>query len=141
MTGVQIDRIPLWFTWTWTLAAIAAGRWRGGFAGRVVAAILAIQLARGTFWDIPFAQTVAADLLTLAVCLALVLRGCRWWTVWAAASALLSVCTDVLRIAIPGLTPWAFYSAQVAWFHVLGAALLGGALTQPPRHAPPSAAD
>jgi hypothetical protein len=63
----------------------------------------------------------------VAVALIAVLAGRAYWTIWAAAAALLGAVTDVLRATL-GLDPWAFYSAQIAWFVVLCASILTGAL-------------
>lgn len=128
---IYIGRIPIEAMWMWTLAAVAAGVWRGGTAGRIISAILIGQLFRSTFWDVSFFETLIVDTLTLAICLALVLYGRSYWTIWAAASAFLSVVTNGLRIAIPDLTPWSYYSAQVALFLALGGIVFVGPLLSP----------
>jgi hypothetical protein len=66
------------------------------------------------------------------VCLACVLRSQRCWTVWAAASAVLSLATDILDV-VAGLGFWTYASAQRAWCFVLAGLLIASLVTAPPR--------
>jgi hypothetical protein len=75
------------------------------------------------------------DVVTLAVCVALVLRSGRYWTIWAASSALLMLITDGLRIAAD-LTPWSYASAKLAWSYAMTVSLLIGAVSIRPAMRP-----
>ena len=128
---VYIGRIPDEVFLVLIFAAVAAGLWRGGRDGTVMAFVLLVHfgLAWGIEGMMPRWLAVTEDLATLAVCLALVLSGRSYWTIAAAASQVLTATTHVLWFTI-GLTPWAYYSAQRAWFLTLiGAVAIGSLLT------------
>jgi len=143
---IYIARIPTVAIYAAGLTAVAIGWWRLGRDGRVVASIALFQMVRARL-DMPGVEPIVTSTawgvtegaVTLAINLWLVLRGRNYWTVWPAAVAVLSLMTDLLRIA-PGLTDWSFYSAQIAWFLVLCASLLVAALLPSsrasPHHAP-----
>ena len=136
---IHIGEIPWWLVMLCAAAAGAAGLWRGGRAGAAVGLALSMQFVID--WVTPGVNpswlAVTEDLVTLAICLALVLTGRNYWTVWAAATQVLSVVTQVLKV-VPGLTGWSYYSAQRAWFIVLIASLLlGSLLSSPPARAAP----
>lgn len=132
---MHIAEIPNWVTWTLALAAAAAGFWRGGNDGRVVAVLVLGQLWLGwvvrPLLSIETGHLIGAfvDAATLAACLVLVLRGRNYWTVWAAASATLSIATLGLR-SVADLSIWAYFSAQLTWYYVLAGSLLVGSLTR-----------
>lgn len=127
-----IDKIPYPVITAFGLIAAAAGFWRGGRDGTVVAVVVLVQIALA--WSIdgffPVLLAVALDAVTLAICFALVLTGRNHWTIVAAATQVLSVATQSLRFTI-GLTTWGYYSAQTAWFLVLIASLLVGSVLTP----------
>lgn len=69
-------------------------------------------------------------MIGFAVCLGCALKTQRLWTIWAAASTLLQLITDVLW-ALHVVTEWAYYSAEIVWFFVLLTAVNYGAVTRP----------
>lgn len=114
----------------WIFAAIAIppalwALWRGGAAERAVALILLFDLANNSVAALAWTRGAVLDTVALAVCLACVLLGRSYWTVWAAASAMLALATDVLAV-VPGLSFWTYASAQRAWFVVLVGSLIAG---------------
>ena len=131
-----IPRIPSLATEALGFAAVAAGVWRGGRDGRIFAGLILYQLARVyigraspavyAFFHTPTFHLLES-LVMLAFSLAAVLRARAYWTLWAAAALVLGLVTDLLLIAI-GPGDWAYYSAQIAWFLVLCASVLAGAL-------------
>jgi hypothetical protein len=131
-----IDEIPYPLITAFGLIAAAAGFWRGGRDGAVVALVVVGQLALSWASDEPIVGwlSVTTDIVTLAVCLALVLTGRSHWMIVATASPVLSIVTQALRY-MGGITTWAYYSAQTAWFLVLLASLLIGSLLTPRRQA------
>lgn len=129
-----IPEIPAQATFAWALTAVVVGWWRGGSDGRTVAAIVLVQTLNGWLFSIHVLYGFATDTITLAICLALVLRGRNYWTIWAAASPVLSLATDVVQVAM-GYKSWGYYSAQLTWFYVLAGALLIGSLLSPRHHA------
>jgi hypothetical protein len=68
----------------------------------------------------------AWDVVILVICVGCALRGNRYWTIAASSFALLAVVTYQLRVA-PGVTTWAYLSAQRVWAVALVAVLLAGA--------------
>jgi len=64
-----------------------------------------------------------------------VLRGRRYWTIWATASALLMLVTDVLSITAD-LTSWSYGSAKLTWSYAMTGSLLVGAATFRPATRP-----
>jgi hypothetical protein len=126
---LHISEIPFWLVTTFALSGAGLGLLRGGRDGAVAAVVVLAQSALGWMFDWPPLRGIPVDVATLAVCLTLVLRGRAYWTVWAAGSALLSVLTQLLWI-FPGISLWAFYSAQQAWYLVLIGAVGVGALTR-----------
>jgi len=136
---MYIEPIPRWIVLGSLTAAMLVANLRGGLDARIVAAVVTGYVVID-FADIyePLGG-LAATATGFAICLAVALRSRRYWTIWAAASQLLTVTTDVLRFAAP-LGDWAYYSAQVTWAFVLVCALVFGSLTDPetPPRAPAS---
>lgn len=132
---IHIVRIPYWLLTLAAVGASAVGLWRGGRDGAVVAVMVLGQFALG-WWAKVAAVTYTwqtatiLDVTALAVCLYLVLTGRRYWMIWVAAAQVLSVVTEALR-HVPGVTVWAYYSAQIAWGLVLDVALVLGPLLNP----------
>ena len=58
----------------------------------------------------------------------------RYWTIFAAATQVLSLATQVLRLT-GVVTMWAYYSAQATWFLLLLASLACSAAPSPSRTA------
>jgi hypothetical protein len=127
---LHIGEIPYWLVTTFAVSGAVVGVWRGGRDGAVVGAVVLCQAALGWTFEWPPLRGTPVDIVTLLVCLALVLRGRNYWTVWAAASALLSVLTQLFWV-VPGISLWAFYSAQQAWYLVLIGAVMLGSLLSP----------
>jgi hypothetical protein len=127
---LHIGEIPYGLVTAFALTGAAIGLWRGGRDGAVVAVVILAQAALGWAFDWPPLRGTLVDVATLAVCLTLVLRGRSYWTIWAAASGLLSVLTQLFWI-VPGISLWAFYSAQQAWYLVLIGTLIVGSLLAP----------
>jgi hypothetical protein len=137
---MYIEPIPRWIVLGALTAAIVTANLRGGLHARIVAAVLTgyVILDFAHIYD-PLSG-LPATATGFAICLAVTLKARRYWTVWAAASQLLTVATDILRPLAP-LGDWAYYSAQLAWGFVLVAALVFGSLTDretPPPKAPAS---
>ena len=114
-------------TYSLYAAAVGAAVLRGGWAERTLAALIAWQAVNGFIPPLRWTLGWPTDLVTFAVCVALVLRSRRYWTIWAAASALLMLVTDLLRVAAD-LTPWSYGSAKLAWSYAMTASLLIGAV-------------
>lgn len=136
---IHIDEIPFTLICLYVVVAASVAFWRGGAERAVIGAVLLGQVALALGFDISPTPSVLVDAATLAICMIVVLRGRGYWTIWAAASPLLSMVTHVLR-AGPGLSAWSYYSAQQAWFLELTTALLIGALPWPQRQALPAPA-
>jgi hypothetical protein len=89
-----------------------------------------------------FLPTTASDAVEFLACLACIVSGGGYWTIWAAAALLLSLATDALMLAQPDIGAWAYVSAEWVWFYIATIALLWGALTRGrrgPAPAPPGA--
>lgn len=127
---MQIEPIPPWVTLGAATVAIIVANLRGSYGVRVVAAVVTVYVA------IDFAHLYAplSGLPMLVAgfvtCVGCALRSNHYWAVWAAAAAMLSLATKVLRMWL-GLGDWAYYPAMAVWFYVLLAALMVGALTSP----------
>jgi hypothetical protein len=134
----HIPAIPNWVLPAIALPVVLAAFWRGGAAERAVALILLLDMANDRIEALAWTKGAVLDLMALPVCLACVLLSRRYWTVWAAASALLSVATDLLYV-FPGLSFWTYASAQRAWFFVLVGSLVAGLVTRAAGPAPPPA--
>jgi hypothetical protein len=127
---MYIEPIPRWIVLGAITAAILVANLRGGLHARIVAAVLTgyVVIDFAHIYD-PLGG-LPATATGFAVCLAVALRGRRYWTIWAAASQFLTMVTDILRLVAP-LGDWAYYSAQIAWASVLVAVLMFGSLTDP----------
>lgn len=109
--------------------------WRGGAAERAVGGMLVLSLLiGGTALHTP-TRTLILDVATVAVCMVCVLRASAWWTVWAAAFALLGLIGQALK-ATHLSTLWSFRYSQNLWAALLTVSVLVGALT---RQRPPGA--
>ena len=124
---IHIEEIPFELVCLYAIAAAAVGFWRGGAERAIIGGVLLGQVALGLGYDVGPDQSVVLDVVTLTICMMVALRGRGYWTLWAAASPLLSMVTHALRVG-PGLTIWSYYSAQQAWFIELATALLLGSL-------------
>jgi len=128
---VYVIELPFWAVTVYASVAAAAGISRGGRDGVVVALIVLVQLAIA--WALPGVNphwlALTLDLVGLVILLALVLTGRNYWTIVAAATAVLAVTTHGLRVTVD-LTEWGYYSAQRAWALLLDTALLVGSLLQ-----------
>lgn len=117
--------------YTFQLVAAFVGAWRGGWEGKVVGGVLVVQVVLAILFDL-WSPVVGLllDAPILAIFLYVVLRSRRYWTVWAAATMVLYVVTDILAILFD-LKPWAWISAQIAFCYILVASLLVGTLAAP----------
>jgi hypothetical protein len=125
---VHFDKVPSEFTLVVGLLVVATAVWRGGLEERAGAAAVAFQALNEHIAALRWSIGTPADLVALAVFLPLVLFGRRAWTIWALASVVLSLVTNLLDAATP-LSRWSYLSAQLTWYYVLLGALLYGALT------------
>jgi hypothetical protein len=136
--SLQLFYIPPWTNLTVGVAVTSLVLWKGGWRERTLAAMI---LSADVFgygvqcmgyywgwqpWPVPpwFGWTV--DIGELATCVAFALSSNRYWTIWASSACLLGPATRIVRSAVPGVTPWAYQSAQVIWWYLLLAVLLGG---------------
>lgn len=124
-----IAEIPWEATLTLTVVAVLVAAWRGGVEERVGGAIIGLQGINEYVEVLAWSLGPPTDLMTLAGILPLVLLGRRYWTIWALASVILSLVTDVLNSAME-LDRWAYLSAQLTWYWVLAGSLLVGGLTR-----------
>lgn len=124
-----IAEIPWQATLTLTVVAVLVAAWRGGVEERVGGAIIGLQGINEYVEVLAWSLGPPTDLMTLAGILPLVLLGRRYWTIWALASVILSLVTDVLNSAME-LDRWAYLSAQLTWYWVLAGSLLVGGLTR-----------
>lgn len=127
-----IAEIPYQAVVVFGVVSAAFGLWRGGRDGSIVGLVILGQFAvsQATPGPNPYWVGATEDLVTLAICLVLVLTGRNYWTIVAAATQLLSLTTQALRVTT-ALTEWGYYSAQRTWFLLLIASVLVGSL--PPR--------
>ena len=127
---MYIEALPRWLVLGLGAVVIVFANLRGGQDVRVVAAVITMYVVFdfAHLYD-PFVG-MPNVLVAFAACLGCALTSRRWWTIWAAASALLAWVTEVLWAA-RAITEWAYYSAQVTWFMVLLAAVVVGAATRP----------
>lgn len=133
---MHLEEIPYPVITAVGVAGAGLGLWRGGPDGRIVASIILFELLMGWLFENNQALSIAQDLAGTTITLTLVLRGRNYWTIWAAATQVLSVATQGLRL-IPTISPWSYYSAQITWFLVLIATVAVGALL--PRRRPAAA--
>jgi hypothetical protein len=126
----HIPAIPNWVVVFIALPPALVALWRGGAAERAVALILLFDIANNRIDALAWTRGAVLDAVALPVCLACVLLSRRYWTVWAAASALLSVATDILDV-VAGLSFWTYASAQRAWYLVLVGSLTVGLVMDP----------
>lgn len=124
---MHIAELPDEVTYSLYAAAVGAAVLRGGWAERTLAVLIAWQAVNGFILPLRWTLGWPTDVVTFGVCVALVLRSHRYWTTWAAASALLMLVTDVLRVAAD-LTPWSYASAKLTWSYAMTVSLLIGAL-------------
>lgn len=125
--SLYIDKIPDWVTTSAGVVAVGAALWRGGREERIGALVVAFQLSNQYIAALRWTSGPPTDIASLAILLWLLLSSGRYWIVWAAASAVLSVATYVLN-AVLDIGLWAYLSAQIAWSYVLICALLVGSL-------------
>jgi hypothetical protein len=126
---VHIPVIPAQVLWAYGFGATAIGWWRGGCDAKVVGALVVAQIvsAWATPGIPPPAVLVWVDGASLTVCLAVVLRSRRYWTIWATAAAFLSTGNHIFGAAWPHMV-WAYRTASILWFLALATALLVGSL-------------
>lgn len=125
---LYIQEVPDPVTYGLYSLSVVLAAWRGRVEERVLAAFIAWQALNGFLPGAEWTHGWPTDLVTFAACIALVLYGGRYWTIWAAAAALLGLVTDVLRV-MPGLSSWSYASAKLVWSYVMTAALIYGAWT------------
>jgi len=123
-----IAPIPKELNFVLGLIVITVAVWRGGLGERAGAAVFSLQVINEDVAALRWSIGWPIDVITFAAFLALVLLGRRYWTIWALASVVLSLVTDVLD-AIMALDRWAYLSAQLVWYYVLSGSLFFGALT------------
>lgn len=126
-----IPEIPFSLITAFALVSAAVAAWRGGPDAMLVAGVFLVQVALP--WlpgQLPIWVLVTEDVVTLAICLGLVLVGRHAWTIFAAASQVLSLATQALHATI-GLSAWSYYSAQITWLLVLIGSVLVGSLLSP----------
>jgi hypothetical protein len=116
--------------------------WRGGWRERLIATIAAAQyFAAVTFpagWGsanhiVRGSRSLIGDLLMLAACVVCVRGARRYWVIWAATFALLSVVTDIAFLLSPTITSFAFISADDIWAWAQAWVVIWAALTNPDR--------
>lgn len=131
---LYIAEVPFWLVNVFGVGSAAVGIWRGGRVGSVLGLVILVQLAiaEATPGLNPYWLAVAEDVLALAICLALALTGRNYWTLFATATQVLSVMTQVLRGAVD-LPEWGYYSALRTWFLLFVASLLIGSLLPRPK--------
>jgi hypothetical protein len=115
----------------YTLVTLSTAVIRGGREVRIVAMVALIEVL-ALLANVPPAIRAhpAVDLAALLVCLGCVVTRPRYWAIWAAASVLLQLLTNVLTTYI-GASRWTEAWAQVAWNFVWCTAILAGAITDP----------
>jgi hypothetical protein len=144
MSRLHLFLMPFWVTQLWLGAVTVLALWRGGWRERVVAVAFqpfswGLVLLAGRFICSDFCclagphplkpwLSLINDLVLFAACAWSAWRADRYWIIWAGALAWLSVLTDALAIAMPGMTEWAYSSADLVWAYLFGAALLWGAV-------------
>lgn len=142
MLNLQLFVIPTWFHVAWMATLSLTSFWRGGWREQVIAASHVIQLATtvaicvlGPCWlnglPNPLWRNVASDAAMLAICLACAWRTERYFVLWASSFALLCVATDLLGLFVPGVTVWAYASANIVWSYLLDICVVCSALSGP----------
>jgi hypothetical protein len=134
---MHIEPIPRWVVLGSGTAVAIAATLVGRLPARIVASMVVIYLVVDFAHIHPPLIGVPVGTVGFLTCLGVALRSRGYWTVWAAASQLLTLVTELIR-PLPEISEWAYFSAQVTWFFVLLAALLFGAFADRPG-APPAA--
>jgi hypothetical protein len=114
------------------LAMGAAAAWRGGPTERRFAAVqLTFVLDPDfAFWRAPLAWHGApADVIVLAAGLTCVIRGRSYWTIWACAVAVLNIVSDIIYAVVPGVSLWAYLSAELVYSYAMTLIVLWGSIT------------
>jgi hypothetical protein len=132
---VHIAAIPNDLYFAGCSIAPSVALWRGRREAAIVGGIQYVWVVGLTLspWGVPLEADVAtvADGLTLAACVYLALRSRAYWLIWLGSAAALSFLTDLLMLATPGLSHWAYVSALRCWSFVFYPVLLYGALARP----------
>jgi hypothetical protein len=72
---------------------------------------------------------LCCDLAMLGACALAAARADRYWVIWAGSLAFLSVLTDVMGLALPGvISHWALFSADEVWWVLIGVVIAWGVL-------------
>jgi hypothetical protein len=129
---MHIGNIPREVDVGYPFAVAAVAFWRGGRCERAMAAWQAVLTFTGAFdlWRAMHGlHGFPGDLICLAACLTCVLHGRGYWAIWACATTVLSIVTDLIYFTVPGIGLWAFMSAEWVYSYALTTAILWGAIT------------
>lgn len=143
MLNLQLFVIPKWVHAVVLSALMLGVFWRGGWRERFIASshlaqfVITVTACRFVMcWrdglPNPIWRTLASDTAMLAVCLFCAWRTERHLLLGASSFALLSVITDLLGLFMPGVTVWAYGSANIVWAYLLDLCVLWSALSDPP---------
>jgi hypothetical protein len=130
---MYIEPIPRWVVLGSATAVAIAANLYGRLPARIVASVVVFYVVVDFAHLHPALLDMPAVLVGFLTCLAVALRSRAYWTIWAAASQLLSLVTEMLR-PLSAISEWAYFSAQITWLFVLLAALLFGTFAD--RHGP-----
>jgi hypothetical protein len=143
MSHLHLFVIPGAFNYLYSGSIVLLTIWRGRWRERTVALAWAfpdflfpglIRFYLCSQWCLvghpPLSAwlSLSCDVFMLGVCALVAARADRYWTIWAGAFAFLSVLTDVLAAVLPGLTYWAYISADQVWWLAIGAATAWGCI-------------
>ncbi|MEO8115415.1 MAG: hypothetical protein ABI655_13595 [Phenylobacterium sp.] len=135
---MQLFMIPPWVNVAAVVSATSLVLWKGGWRERTLAAMILLAFlpsygleflgdCRGwPPWNMPVGFYWAVDIVELATCVAFALSSNRYWAIWASSLNLLGPATRIVRSLVPSVSHWAYLSAQIIWFYLLLAVLLGG---------------
>jgi hypothetical protein len=142
-----------WIYYVYGGAIVVLAMFKGGWRERAVALTWTVPdgliptLIRAhlcSSWCLGGARPLSAwlslscDLVMLGVCALAAVRADRYWVIWAGAAALLSVLSDALAIAAPGLvTALGYFFADQIWWFAIGAAVIWGCFGRRPGVATP----
>jgi hypothetical protein len=126
---MHLFTIPQWAMVAYGVGGSLYALRRGGPPQRAVAAAVVVGIATEcgapTYWTIPDGYSLTWDTVVLATCVICALRSDRYWTIAASSFALLEVVTDLMGF-VPGVSLWAYLSADRVWTILLVASLLAG---------------
>lgn len=120
--------LPTWLGFAVMLVVCSGAFIRGGVEERLTAASMLINVSathvlRDHSWPQVQLAGFVADILSLALLLAIALRSRKFWPLAATAFQFLIVLTHVAKVIDPGLGQWSYMTAIVIWTYLLLIAL------------------